>query len=367
MNLVRFLDVGATYRELAEGMDGAYRRVMRSGWYILGSEVEDFERAFAAYCGIDHAVGVGTGLDAIVLALRSLGVGTGDEVVVSAHTFIATWLAVTQVGAELVPVDADPVTMNIDVRAIEGLLTVRTKAILVVHLYGLPVDLEPIRSIAAARGIPIVEDAAQAHGATVRGRRAGSLGDMAAFSFYPGKNLGAFGDGGAVTTSSADLARRIREFGNYGSLRKYEHEVIGTNSRLDSLQAAFLSEKLALLDRWNRRRREIALRYLEGMRGLDALRLPSVPDGCESAWHLFVVRHPQRGALAERLGALGIETQVHYPVPNHHAGAYRKRYGRLSLPITEDICATCLSLPIGPHLTDADVDRVVDAVRAAAS
>jgi dTDP-3-amino-3,4,6-trideoxy-alpha-D-glucose transaminase len=256
--------------------------------------------------------------------------------------------------------------MNMDSSALERLLTQRTKAILAVHLYGLPVDLEPVRALTASRAIPIIEDAAQAHGASVRGRRVGSLGDVAAFSFYPGKNLGAFGDGGAVTTASADLAQRIRQWGNYGAERKYEHNIIGTNSRLDSLQAAFLTEKLAALDQWNRRRQAIAERYLEGMEGLDGLKLPFVPDGCEPVWHLFVVRHAQRNAFAQRLRAYGIETQIHYPVPNHFSGAYREEFGHISLPVTEKICGTCLSLPMGPHLTDAHVDQVVEAVRSAA-
>lgn len=358
-----FLDVGYTYHALKPDLDAAWLRVGASGSYVLGQEVQGFEQAFARYCGTGHCVGVGNGLDALALALRAAGVGPGDEVIVSGHTFIATWLAILQVGALPVPIDADPTTMLIDVGAIPDRLTARTRALVVVPLYGAPVDLGSVREELAARGIAIIEDAAQAHGATLHGRKVGTLGDVASFSFYPGKNLGAFGDGGAVTTDNAQWAQNIRRWANYGASAKYRHEEEGTNSRLDELQAAFLTVKLAHLDEWTRKRREIAALYLEALADLPSLVLPAVPNGSDPAWHLFVVRHRQRDRLAEALAARGVQTLMHYPIAPHHSGALRARFADLSLPQTEAICATCLSLPIGPHMTPAQAARVAEAVR----
>lgn len=358
-----FLDVGHTYRALKTEIDTAVARVLESGSYVLGAEVDAFERSFAAYCGASDCVGVANGLDAVRLSLRAAGVGEGDEVIVSAHTFIATWLAILDAGARPVPVDAEPDTMLIDADGILRALTPRTRAVLVVPLYGLPVDLAGIRDVLAARGIPVIEDAAQAHGATLRGRRVGTLGDIAAFSFYPGKNLGAFGDGGGVVTDRSDWADAIRRWANYGAARKYHHEETGTNSRLDELQAAVLSVKLRHLDDWTARRRAVAATYAAMLADIPGLRLPVVPPGSDPAWHLFVARHALRDELAARLADRGVQTLLHYPVPPHRSGALRGGFGNISLPVTDAICATCISLPIGPHMTTADAERVALATR----
>ena len=362
---VPFLDLHAGYAEVRDDLDAAYRRVMESGWYIGGEEVEAFEAEFADYCGAEHGVGVGNGLDALHLVLKAYGVGPGDEVIVPSNTFVATWLAVTYTGATPVPVEPDPATYNLDPDRLAEAVTSRTKAVMPVHLYGLPADLDAVLEVARAHGLRVVADAAQAHGARYHGQRVGSLGDAAGFSFYPGKNLGAFGDAGAVTTDDADLADRVRVLRNYGSREKYRNEVVGHNSRLDPLQAAFLRVKLTHLDAWNARRAEIAARYLDGLEGLDDLTLPHVPDGAESAWHLFVVRHPERDRLQAALAADGIQTLIHYPVPPHRQPAYADLGmddGRF--PIAEAVHREVLSLPIGPHLDAASVDRVIGAVRA---
>lgn len=358
-----FLDVGYTYRALRTEIDAAMARVLESGAYVLGEEVAGFERSFAAYCGTSHCVGVANGFDAIRLGLRAAGVGEGDDVVVSAHTFIATWLAILDTGARPVPVDADPATMLVDPAGILRALTPRTRAVLVVPLYGLPVDLGDVRDVLAARGVPVIEDAAQAHGATLHGRKVGALGDIAAFSFYPGKNLGAFGDGGGMVTDRADWADAIRRWANYGAARKYHHEEAGINSRLDELQAAVLSVKLRHLDAWTGRRRAVAATYMAMLADIPGLRLPVAPPGSEPAWHLFVARHPRRDELAARLAERGLQTLLHYPIPPHRSGALRDRFGDIGLPVTEAICATCISLPIGPHMTTGDAERVALATR----
>ncbi len=353
-----FLDVAHTYASLKPEMDAAYARVMGSGMYIGGTALTEFEEAFAAYCGAAHCVGVGNGLDALVLPLLARGVGPGDEVIVPANTFIATWLAVAQTGATPVPVDADAATMNIDVGAVAAAITPRTRAIMPVHLYGMPADMAPLADLARAHDLLLVEDAAQAHGAELGNRRAGGLGHVAGFSFYPGKNLGAFGDGGAVVTDDAEMAEKVRLLGNYGARVKYEHEAAGGNSRLDPLQAAFLSVKLGALDGWTARRREIARVYLDALAGLPDLTLPADVPGASSVWHLFVVRHPRRDALRAALDAAGVPTALHYPVANHRSGAFAADFGHMSFPVTEDICRTCLSLPIGPHLSVVDAREI---------
>lgn len=360
---VAFLDVGAGYRELRAELDAAYRRVMESGRYVLGDEVEAFEREFAAYCGVGHAVGVGNGLEALALVLRAWGVGPGHEVIVPGHTFIATWLAVTSVGARPVPIEPRSGSYNMDAARIEAALTARTRAIVAVHLYGMPADMTAISTIAARHGLPVLEDAAQAHGALHGGRRCGSLGQAAAFSFYPGKNLGAFGDGGAVVTADAALAARVRLLANYGARHKYEHEVPGANSRLDALQAAFLRVRLTRLDEWNARRSRIATHYATALAELPGLGLPEVPALHESAWHLFVVRHDEREALRAHLAGRGIETGLHYPVAIHRSPAFSSWTGP-ALPRTQRLAETVLSLPIGPHLAEHDVARVSAAVQA---
>ncbi len=360
---VPFLDLKAAYLESKEGLDAAYRRVMESGWYILGREVRAFEEEFAAYCQTEHCVGVGNGLDALHLILRAYGIGEGDEVIVPANTYIATWLAVSCSGAKPVPVEPDERTCNIAPELVEPAITPRTRAVIPVHLYGQPADMDPINRIAGERGLKVIEDAAQAHGALYRGKRAGSLGSAAAFSFYPAKNLGAVGDGGAVVTDDAELADKVRLLRNYGQRAKHRHEVKGFNSRLDELQAAFLRVKLSKLDEWNRRRRAVAAQYLERLDHLPALTLPFVPEWTEPVWHLFVVRHPQRDALQQYLANTGVGTQIHYPVPPHLSDAYAgEGWGRGDFPMSELLAGEALSLPMGPHVEKGQINKVVESV-----
>ena len=364
--MIPFLDLGAAYRELQPGIDAAVSRVLASGYYILGPEVEAFEADYAAYCDAAHCIGLANGLDALHLALRALDVGPGDEVIVPSNTYIATWLAVSQCGAVPVPVEPDPATHNLDPTRIEAAITPRTKVILPVHLYGQPADLDPILAIARKHGLRVLEDAAQAHGARYKGQRIGGHGDAVAWSFYPGKNLGALGDGGAVTTNDPEVADRLRVLRNYGSRVKYVNEVQGYNSRLDPLQAAVLRVKLQHLDAWNARRAAIARQYLEGLAGSDLV-LPHVPDGAEPVWHLFVVRHPQRDALQARLAEVGIGTLIHYPIPPHRQEAYAADgFAPDAFPIASRMADEVLSLPMGPQLQMDDVARVIEAVRAAA-
>jgi dTDP-4-amino-4,6-dideoxygalactose transaminase len=348
---VPFLDFTAPYEELKTELDEAYFRFMRSAWYILGREVEAFEQEFADYCGVKYCVGVGNGLEALHLILRAYDIGPGDEVIVPSNTYIATWLAVSYAGAVPVPVEPDPRTFNINPDKIAAAITTKTKAIMPVHLYGQPADMDPIMSIARKHGLKVVEDNAQAQGARYKGRRTGSLGAAAGNSFYPGKNLGAFGDGGAVTTDDAQLADRVRTLRNYGSKKKYYNDVKGFNSRLDELQAAFLRVKLKKLDEWNARRRSVAALYLTELRSAANLTLPFVPEWTEPVWHLFVVRHPKRDALQQKLAAADIGTLIHYPVPAHLSGAYSDgKWLRGSFPMAEELSDTVLSLPMGPHL-----------------
>jgi len=366
---VPFLDPRAGYRELRGELDAAYRRVMDGGWYVLGPEVEAFEAEMARHCGVRHAVGVGNGLDALTLALQAAGIGPGDEVIVPAQTFVATWLAVARAGARPVPADVRPDTLGLDPAAAAAAVTPRTAAILPVHLHGHPADMEALIALARAHGLFCLEDAAQAHGATLGGRRCGGLGDAGAFSFYPSKNLGAFGDGGVITTDDADLARRARRLRNYGAEEKYRHEEIGVNSRLDPLQAAFLSVKLAHLDRWNDRRAAVALCYARELARADpGITLPAAQDGARPSWHLYAVHHPARDALLAHLHAKGIGAQIHYPTPPHLTGAFAHLGHRPgAFPAAERSAATTLSLPIGPHLEDAAVERVCAALAAFAT
>lgn len=360
--MIPFLDLHEAYRELKPQIDAAISRVLSSGWYILGPEVEAFEAEWAEYCGASHAVGVGNGLDALTLALRALEIGPGDEVIVPANTYIATWLAVSAVGATPVPVEPDSATYNIDPALITAAITPRTKALLPVHLYGQPADLDPILDIARIHKLAVVEDAAQAHGACYKGKRVGAHGDIVCWSFYPGKNLGAFGDAGAISTNRADLADRIRVLRNYGSRVKYINELQGTNSRLDPLQAAVLREKLRVLDIWNDRRRQIARQYLDALAGTSLIR-PSVPAWAEPVWHLFVVRHPQRDTLRHQLTAASIGTLIHYPIPPHLQQCYVTESSGTTYPITESIASQLLSLPIGPHLQEDKVLQVINSLR----
>ena len=348
---VPLVDLKAGYDELRSELDAAYRRVMESGGYLLGEELEQFEAEFAAYCGVRYCIGIGSGLEALRLILTAYDIGAGDEVIVPSHTFIATWLAVSYAGATPVPVEPDPRTFNIAPEGIEAAITAKTKAIMPVHLYGQPADMDRINGVARKYGLKVIEDNAQAHGARYKGRRTGSLGDAAATSFYPAKNLGAFGDGGAITTNDADLADRTRTLRNYGSKRKYQHDVLGFNSRLDELQAAFLKVKLRKLDEWNCRRRSVAARYLSELDGLSELIPPFVPDWAEPVWHLFAVRHRRRDEFQDFLTEAGVGTLIHYPIPPHLCGAYVSLGWKAGdLPVAEEIARTELSLPIGPHL-----------------
>lgn len=361
---IPFFELLPAYRELQSELDAAFHRVMASGQYLLGPELESFEAEFAAYCGTRECVGVGSGLDALHLILRACDIGPGDEVVVPAHTFIATWLAVTFTGARPVPVEPDPRTFNLDPERLDVAITPKTKAVIPVHLYGHPADMDAITATARRHGILVIEDAAQAHGASYRGRRCGGLGDAAGFSFYPAKNLGAFADAGAVTTNSGKLADKIRTLRNYGSRKKYYNECIGYNSRMDELQAAMLRVKLRYLDEWNERHRNIAREYSKLLAETPDLLLPQVAEWAEPVWHQFVIRHPKRDELKDQLAAQGIDTLIHYPVPPHLSKAYAfMGFDSGAFPVTEDIVRTVLSMPIGPHLTTEQCHIVTNAVR----
>ncbi len=359
---VPFLELKPAYDELREELDAAYHRVMDSGWYLLGDELTAFESEYASYCQTTHCIGVANGLDALHLTLRACNIGPGDEVIVPSHTFIATWLAVTHAGATPVPVEPNIQTYNIDPNRIEPAITSRTKAIIPVHLYGQPADMDPIMELANRHNLIVLEDAAQAQGARYKGRRVGSLGHVAAHSFYPGKNLGAFADGGAVTTNDRQIAERIRILRNYGSKVKYQNEVPGYNSRLEEIQAAFLRVKLQHLDEWNDRRKQIAKTYLTEFSSLTAgnspLTLPVVPDWADPVWHLFVVQHTDRDALQSQLTAAGIGTLIHYPVPIHHSQAYPE-FHRHQLPLATELASTVLSLPIGPQLAKDSINFMI--------
>ena len=355
-----------SFRPMEKELDGALRaafdRVLQNSWYIEGREDAAFEEAFARYCGTDYCVGCGNGLDSLVLILKAMGIGAGDEVIVPSNTFIATVLAVSYTGATPVLVEPLLATYNLDPDRIEAAITPRTKAIIAVHLYGQCAQMDAITTIAKAHGLKVIEDAAQAHGATWQGRRAGSLGDAAGFSFYPGKNLGALGDAGCVTTNDPDLAKKVRALGNYGSDAKYHHIYKGQNSRLDELQAAFLAAKLPHLDRMNAERRRIAARYQAGITN-PAVALPTVAANCEHVYHIFAVRCKVRDELEAHLNALGIGTNKHYPTPIHLQGAYRELgLDRGALPIAEEISATELSLPMYYGMTEEQVQAVIDAV-----
>lgn len=368
MTPIPFLDLSAAHDELRDALDAAYRRVMSSSRFVLGDEVASFEHEFAAYCGARACIGVGNGLDALHLILQAFGIGPGDEVLVPSNTFIATWLAVTYTGATPIPVEPLSATHNIDPTRIEQAITSRTKAIIPVHLYGQPAEMAQICSIAKRRGLKVIEDAAQAHGALYGGRRTGVLGDAAAFSFYPGKNLGALGDGGAVVTSDEMLAERVRLLANYGSSKKYFHEAVGYNSRLDELQAAFLRCKLPFLDDWNARRQRLAQRYISRLRDT-AIILPTVIEAANPVWHLFVVRVQARDDVMRALGDARIGVQIHYPIPPLRSGAYsHDATSELPpCPIADCLADEVLSLPIGPHMPLEHADRVCDIVLKAAS
>ncbi len=357
------LDLGAAYRELKTEIDAAVSRVLESGCYILGPEVEAFETEWAAYCHVKHAVGLANGLDALVLALRALNVGPGDEVIVPSNTYIATWLAVSAVGAKPVPIEPNPTTHNIDTKRIAAAITPRTKVLLPVHLYGQPADMDPILDIASSHGLPVIEDAAQAHGARYKGKRIGAHGDIVCWSFYPGKNLGALGDAGAITTNDTALAERVALLRNYGSRQKYVNDEAGVNSRLDPIQAAVLRVKLGVLDEWTERRRAVASAYTVGLAECGLI-LPHVPEWAEPAWHLYVVRTSDRDALQGRITKAGIGTLIHYPIPPH----MQKAYADMEIlpdafPLALDLASEVLSLPMGPQLDLNQVQDIVNALK----
>lgn len=361
---IPFLDLKYAYLELKDELDAVYRRVMNSGWYLLGEEVAAFESEFAGYCEAKYCVGVGNGLEALHLILRAMNIGAGDEVIVPSNTYIATWLAVSYAGATPIPVEPDEKTYNIDPSKIEAAITKKTKAIMPVHLYGQSADMDAINQIATRHNLKVIEDAAQAHGARYKGKRVGGIGDAAGFSFYPGKNLGAFGDGGAVVTNDWEIAEKVKILRNYGSNIKYHNEIKGFNSRLDEVQAAWLRVKLAKLDEWNRRREEIANLYHQALNALPGLTLPYVPDWTSPVWHLFVIRHPERDRLQSHLADAGIGSLIHYPIPPHLQKAYTElNFSSSSLKISEKLARDVLSLPIGPHLSGDSAKIICEKIK----
>ena len=359
MNRIPFLDLKAGYLEFRDQLNHAIIKSLDSGLYIGGETVELFESEFAQFTGAGYCISTGNGLDSLHLALIAMDVGPGDEVIVPSHTFIATWLAVSHTGAKIIPVEPNEKTFNIDPTKIEAAITTRTKVIIPVHLYGQSADLDPILAIAKKHGLFVLEDAAQAHGAKYKGRRIGSHGDVVAWSFYPGKNLGAFGDGGAITTNNKSLADKVRKLGNYGSSIKYNHELIGLNSRLDPIQASILRVKLAHLDKWNLRRKEIANSYSQALHSSE-YRTPEVARWADSVWHLYVIKTMNRDLLQQRLAENGIQTLIHYPTPPHLQNAYKNLgWCRGAFPIAEKLSSEILSLPIGPHLQDGEVETII--------
>jgi dTDP-4-amino-4,6-dideoxygalactose transaminase len=363
--VIKFLDLYAQYRALKSEIDRAMEEVIRDAAFIGGAALPRFEARFAAYQGAAHCVGVANGTDAIEIAIEALGLPGGSEVIVPANTFIATSEAVTRSGCQVAFADVDEATATLDPADVERRVTPRTSAIMAVHLYGQPCDMDALAAIARARKLRLIEDAAQAHGAEYRGRRVGALGDIGTFSFYPGKNLGAYGDAGAIVTNDAVLARKCRMIANHGRVEKYDHEFEGRNSRLDGLQAAILEVKLGHLDAWIARRNQIAARYLDGLRGLPGIRLPVARPEVRHAYHLFVIQCDARDRLAARLKEQGIQTGIHYPIALPKLKAY-EHMGMGTAPLRANAMDTCvLSLPMGEHLSDADVDTVCRAVAAA--
>jgi dTDP-4-amino-4,6-dideoxygalactose transaminase len=363
--MIKFFDFDLIHKDIAEELKEASARVIDSGWYVLGREVEQFEDSFAAYCGTKHCIGVGNGLDAMSLILRGYGIGPGDEVIVPAHTFIATWLAVSHVGATLVPVEPDVRTYNIDPELIEAKITPKTRAIIAVHLYGLCADMNPLRETADRHGLKLIEDAAQAHGAIYHGKKAGNLGDAAGFSFYPTKNLGCLGDGGAITTSDDELAQKVRILRNYGSEKKYQNEVKGFNSRLDEIQAAVLGVKLKNLDRWNMEKQRIADGYRDNLKTNSGLVLPHEGPEKSCVFHQFVIRVDAeiRDRLISNLQESRIETMVHYPIPPHRSKAFQVTHAEYGLPLTECLANSILSLPIYPGMSDLAVISTAEIIK----
>jgi dTDP-4-amino-4,6-dideoxygalactose transaminase len=360
---IPFVDLTAQYAEISDEIDGAIDRILRTSDFILGPDVRDFEEEFATYCGVKHAVAVDSGTSALELALRACGIQAGDEVITAANTFIATALAISNVGAIPVLVDVNPKTYCIDIAAIKRALTSRTRAIIPVHLFGHPADMDPILELARRKKLRVIEDACQAHGARYRGRRVGSFGDAAAFSFYPGKNLGAYGDGGIVVTNNGDTADAVGLLRNYGQRQKYHHLVQGFNRRLDSIQAAILRVKLRHLDQWNAARRQRAQVYRRLLANID-VGVPTPARYAEPVWHLFVIRTTRRDELRDYLSGLGISTGIHYPVPIHLQPAYEHLgYSRGSFPVTERAADQIVSLPMYAELTIPSVEYVAKMIQ----
>ncbi|WAC10571.1 DegT/DnrJ/EryC1/StrS family aminotransferase [Dyadobacter pollutisoli] len=358
--MIPFLDLNQVNAPYLKAVEEACTRVIRSGWYILGNELKAFENAFAAYCGAEHCVGVANGLDAITLILKAYEFEGGSEVIVPANTYIASVLPVSYLHLKPVFVEPDPYTMLIDPDLIEESITERTKAITAVDLYGRSCEMDAIMQLASKYDLKVITDAAQGHGAIYNSKKAGSIADATAFSFYPTKNLGAFGDAGAVTTNDAELAEKIRNLRNYGSVVRYKNDYQGVNSRLDEMQAAILNVKLPFLDMENKRRREIANRYLTEIK-VKELVLPPNDRINEDAWHLFVIRHPRRADLTTYLESKGVQTNVHYPLPIHKQQAYQE-FGHLELPITEQIHREVVSLPLNPVLSDDEISYIIHTV-----
>lgn len=359
---IPFSTMDRMHRQLSNELRQAYEEVMQKGWFIQGFQVAEFEREFAEYCGVKYCIGCGNGLDAITAILKGYGIGAGDEVIVPAHTFIATALAVSYAGAEPVLVDVESGSFNINAELVELAITPRTKAIIAVHLYGQTSDMDKLYVVAKKHGIKLIEDAAQAHGAQYGNLKAGSLATAAAFSFYPGKNLGALGDGGAVVTNDAELAAKVREYINYGSAEKYHHAQMGVNSRLDEMQAAFLRVKLKYLDEWNAERNRIAAEYLKGINNPKIL-LPEILPDRFHVWHIFAVRAKKRDGLQAYLAENGIHTLIHYPVPVHLQEAYAGAgFVGKSFPVSETIAAEELSLPLFIGMTDNEISAVINAL-----
>ena len=360
---VQFLDVLSGYNEHKDEFKKAALRVLESGCYISGPEVEDFELNFSKFTDADYTVGVANGLDAIYIALLALNIGPGDEVIVPSNTFIATWLAVSRCGAIPVPVEPKITTMNIDPTKIASVITSKTKAIIAAHLYGQPADLDDLICIAKQNNLKLIEDAAQAHGAKYFDKKIGSHSDFVSWSFYPGKNLGAFGDAGAITTNNKDLAGKVRKIGNYGSEVKYVNDLLGVNSRLDPIQAAFLNIKLASIQSWNTHRVKVAECYNTYLKG-SGIELPFVDDNRKSAWHLYVIRHHKRDQIVYEMSKLGIQILIHYPIPPHLQKAYTSLgYKVGDFPVAELLANEVMSLPIGPHIKMDQVEYVAKSLR----
>ena len=355
---VPFLALKEVNNIYQEQMNASMQRVMDTGWYVQGQELEYFEEEFALYCNAQYCIGVGNGLDALRLLLVAYGIGPGDEVIVPSNTFIATWLAVTQCGAVPVPAEPDPRTYNIDPTNLEDLITPRTAAIIPVHLYGQPADMDLINDIAKKYHLVVIEDAAQSQGATYKNRSTGSLGNAAATSFYPGKNLGALGDGGAILTNDHTIARKVKELRNYGSSCKYKHDSLGFNSRLDEIQASFLRIKLQDLDNMNAHRSRVADHYTKAL-SQEAVITPYVPSWAKPVWHLYVIRTKQRDELQSYLSSKGVETLVHYPLPPHRQKCYENIFG-VNLPIADEMSKDILSLPISPVIKSEQVEYVIE-------